>query len=93
MELVFLNQKGKSFYLFKIFNLFLRSKLTRLVQTIKSLHMKKLFLAASLVGISMTSFSSPFVDSSSVTVKFDRKKNKKKGHKKAPHKKCEAYNG
>jgi hypothetical protein len=55
--------------------------------------MKKLFLAASLVGISMTSFSSPFVDSSSVTVKFDRKKNKKKGHKKAPHKKCEAYNG
>lgn len=55
--------------------------------------MKNLFLAASFVGMSMTSFSSPFVDSSSITVKFDKKKNKKKAHKKANHRKCEAFQG
>jgi hypothetical protein len=55
--------------------------------------MKNLFLAASLVGMSMTSFSAPFVDSSSSIVKFDKKKNKKKGRKKGHHGRCEAYNG
>ena len=55
--------------------------------------MKNLFLAAALVGMSMTSFSSPFVDSSNATVKFDKKKNHKKGHKKVKHQKCEAFQG
>ena len=55
--------------------------------------MKKLILAATLVGMSMTSFSSPFVDSSHTTVKFDKKKNHKKGHKKVKHQKCEAFQG
>ncbi|MEY3238470.1 MAG: hypothetical protein RI883_2571 [Bacteroidota bacterium] len=53
--------------------------------------MKNLFLAASFVGMSMTSFSSPFVDSSVNTVKFDKKKHKK--HKKSTHRKCEAFQG
>lgn len=53
--------------------------------------MKNLFLAAALIGMSMTSFSSPFMDSSVKTVKFDKKKNKK--HKKSNHKKCEAFQG
>lgn len=66
-----------------------------LVQTKKSLLMKNLIFAATLVGMSLTSFSSPVIDSSSSTsiVKYDKKKNKKKAHKKAKHKKCEAYNG
>jgi hypothetical protein len=53
--------------------------------------MKNLIVAATLVGMSMTSFSSPFVDSSSAIVKYDKKK--KKSKKKVKHKKCEAYNG
>ena len=55
--------------------------------------MKNLFLAAALVGMSMTSFSSPFIDSSVKTIKFDKKKNHKKGHKKSNHRKCEAFQG
>lgn len=53
--------------------------------------MKNLIVAATLVGMSMTSFSAPFVDSSSTIVKLDKKK--KKGKKKVKHRKCEAYNG
>ncbi|MES2798369.1 MAG: hypothetical protein V4638_00005 [Bacteroidota bacterium] len=57
--------------------------------------MKNLFFAATLVGMSFTSFSSPFIDSSESTtiVKYDKKKKKKKNAKKVTHKKCEAYNG
>lgn len=53
--------------------------------------MKNLILAASLIGMSMTTFAAPFVQESSVIVKY--KKKKKKGHKKAHHVRCEAYNG
>lgn len=55
--------------------------------------MKNLFLAASLVGMSMTSFSAPFINSSTPSAKYDKKKNKKKAHKKATHRKCEAFQG
>jgi hypothetical protein len=55
--------------------------------------MKNLIVAATLVGMSMTSFSAPFMNSSTEIVKYDKKKNKKKGQKKVKHKKCEAYNG
>lgn len=55
--------------------------------------MKNLIVVATLVGMSMTSFSAPFIDNSTSISKYDKKKNKKKGQKKVKHKKCEAYNG
>ena len=55
--------------------------------------MKNLILAVTLVGMSMTSFSSPFVNTSNNIVKYDKKKNHKKGHKKSNHRKCEAFQG
>ena len=55
--------------------------------------MKNLFFAATLVGMSLTSFAAPVIDTSTSIVKYDKKKNKKKGAKKVKHKKCEAYNG
>ena len=73
--------------------MFMCFNISSLVQTKKSLLMKNLIFAATLVGMSLTSFSAPVIDSSSTIVKYDKKKNKKKGHKKVKHKKCEAYNG
>ena len=65
-----------------------------MVKTIKFLLMKNLFFAATLVGMSLTSFAAPVIDSSTTSiVKYDKKKNKKKGAKKVKHQKCEAYNG
>ena len=52
--------------------------------------MKRILIAASIVGMSLTSFGAPFSDSETVIVKYDKKKGKKKGHKKGKHKKCEA---
>jgi hypothetical protein len=51
--------------------------------------MKNLILAASLMGMSITTFAAPFIQDSSVVVKYKKKKKKKKGH----HVRCEAYNG
>jgi len=53
--------------------------------------MKNLILAASLIGMSMTTFAAPFTSDSAIVVKY--KKKKKKGHKKSHHVRCEAYNG
>jgi hypothetical protein len=53
--------------------------------------MKNLILAASLIGMSMTTFAASFTSDSAIVVKH--KKKKKKGHKKSHHVRCEAYNG
>jgi hypothetical protein len=53
--------------------------------------MKNLFVAATLVGMSLTSFSAPVMNSDTCTVKYDKGKSKKKS-KKAKHR-CEAYKG
>lgn len=55
--------------------------------------MKNLFFAATLAGMSLTTFAAPVMSSSITTVKYDKKKKKNKGQKKVKHKKCEAYNG
>lgn len=54
--------------------------------------MRNLFVAASIVGMSLTTFGAPLMKSETSIVKYDKKKGKKKG-KKGKHKKCEAYKG
>lgn len=55
--------------------------------------MKNLLVAMSLVGMSMTTLGAPMMKTVAGTVKYDKKKNKKKGQKKVKHRKCEAYQG
>lgn len=55
--------------------------------------MKKLLVAVSIAGMSLSSFGSPLMNHETSIVKFDKKKNKKKNKKKGKHVKCEAYKG